>query len=142
MLKSDESDQNGELGASANRRPSTMSKTTMQAEIKGRTSAGKVSTEVRPRKNMPKGRQDATTSELKIKPAGSEDFQNPKSFSSSELSKVGVRLLCQRPIILACEACGMRWNFRARPGEQFPPGYWQCPDRCNVPRPGCQQADQ
>ena len=61
--------------------------------------------------------------------------RRPRSFTASELNKVGVTLIndptCNH---LECQQCGCNWFVNQPVGsKRFSRGYWHCPNGCNKP---------
>ena len=57
----------------------------------------------------------------------------PTKLSAYQLKRVGVTLVDQHRVLLRCDRCGQTWSPNIRSGRYgFPPGWWRCPDGCNV----------
>jgi hypothetical protein len=50
------------------------------------------------------------------------------------MEKKGVKVVSYRNSILACKECGTRWTpLQRHEQKRMSPGYWKCPNGCNVP---------
>ena len=61
----------------------------------------------------------------------SEGGKRPKAMTSSELAKVGVKLLDEAKCQLQCVKCGQRWIVCREADGSLPRGYWKCHRGCN-----------
>lgn len=62
-----------------------------------------------------------------------DPFPRPKRFSYNALKWAGVTLVENDPHrCLECDTCGKRWMLSLWAGGRRFPGYWRCPNRCNV----------
>jgi hypothetical protein len=57
--------------------------------------------------------------------------EDPRYLSPDQLSKLGVERLNRYDVVLRCKVCGETWSPELRRNEKLPPGYTQCPNRCN-----------
>jgi hypothetical protein len=58
--------------------------------------------------------------------------EDPRNLSATHLEKLGVSRLNKYNLVLRCNRCGQVWSPRLNADSTLPPGYWQCPNRCNV----------
>jgi len=61
-------------------------------------------------------------------PAGRVD---PRYLSPVQLARLGVSRLNRYDVLLQCMMCGAIWSPKLRAAGALPPGYWQCPNKCN-----------
>jgi len=60
--------------------------------------------------------------------------RGPRSFTASELNKVGVTLIDDPSgNCLECQKCGVWYVNQPVGGTRFGRGYWKCPNGCNDP---------
>lgn len=55
----------------------------------------------------------------------------PRSFTDSQLAKVGVIIVNEYTRSLGCLDCQYIWSPMIQPGGKLPRGYWKCPQGCN-----------
>ena len=56
----------------------------------------------------------------------------PRRCTPQELVQVGVVLIDENDIRLACMSCGRKWSPLLRKDGRLPKGYWMCPEGCNT----------
>lgn len=49
----------------------------------------------------------------------------------AQMARLGVRLLNKYGRVLQCEMCETTWCPQPATDGSLPPGFWQCPNRCN-----------
>jgi hypothetical protein len=56
---------------------------------------------------------------------------DPRYLSPVQLARLGVSRLNRYDVLLQCMMCGATWSPKLRAAGALPPGYWQCPNKCN-----------
>ena len=56
---------------------------------------------------------------------------DPRYLSPVQLARRGVSRLNRYDVLLQCMMCGATWSPKLRAAGALPPGYWQCPNKCN-----------
>jgi hypothetical protein len=57
--------------------------------------------------------------------------KDPRYLSPAQLARLGVSRLNRYDLLLECMTCGATWSAELRADATLPPGYWQCPHKCN-----------
>lgn len=57
--------------------------------------------------------------------------EDPRYLPPAHLARLGVTRLNRFDTVLRCTMCGTSWSPTLRPDGTLPPGYWQCPNKCN-----------
>jgi len=57
--------------------------------------------------------------------------EDPRYLFPAQLARLGVSRLNRYDVLLQCVTCGATWSPKLRPDATLPPGYWQCPNKCN-----------
>jgi hypothetical protein len=60
------------------------------------------------------------------------DKQDLRSMNDAELSKLGVRMLNRKDLVLECAKCGETWVPQLDSSGKLPFDYWLCPAKCNA----------
>jgi hypothetical protein len=57
---------------------------------------------------------------------------DPRRMSGEQLAALGVQILNKYDLLLECRTCGETWTAQTDSNGRLAPGYWECPNRCNV----------
>lgn len=55
----------------------------------------------------------------------------PRSFSKTQLEKVGIEIVTSPAFFLKCVKCGRHWSVKRDFRNRLPRGYWKCSRGCN-----------
>lgn len=72
--------------------------------------------------------------EVEVEPAVCSESsvrEDPRYLTPVQLARLGVSRLNRYDILLQCMTCGTSWSPKLRADGTLPPGYWQCPNKCN-----------
>lgn len=72
--------------------------------------------------------------EVEVEPAVCSESsvrEDPRYLTPVQLARLGVSRLNRYDILLQCMMCGTSWSPKLRADGTLPPGYWQCPNKCN-----------
>lgn len=58
--------------------------------------------------------------------------EDPRYLSPAQLAQFGVSRLNRYGILLQCRMCNATWSPKLSADGSLPPGYWQCPNKCNL----------
>jgi hypothetical protein len=57
---------------------------------------------------------------------------DPRRMSGVQLARLGVRILNRYDLALQCMICSETWTPLTGRDGKLPPGYWHCPNKCNL----------
>jgi len=57
---------------------------------------------------------------------------DPRRMSGVQLARIGVRLLNKHDLVMQCVSCGETWSPATNSHGKLLPGYWCCPNKCNL----------
>ena len=69
---------------------------------------------------------------MKVVKEGHGAIQDPRRMSAVQLARLGVEVLNRYDLALRCVTCGETWSPQIDRSGHLVPGYWHCPNKCNV----------